>query len=196
MINKINILFLLKVGGQSSPSHDELNEIIQKTDPYLENIVDNYIYITSDIKHSNSSLIQTNLISKGDKSKNTQHSNNSPIKTNLINKSKDISSKPKKEEKKNPLMIIIILIIAICLISFFIGISFYYQKYSKENKDDNQLIKKESNPSNESQISILSNSDKSQQENLIFPPLKQIQNQKQQTIKRTATNWYKLDEEI
>jgi hypothetical protein len=59
-----------------------------------------------------------------------------------------------------------------------------------------KLTKKESNPSNESQFSILSNSDQSQQENLIFTPLKQIQNQKQQTIKRTATNWYKLDEDI
>lgn len=177
--------------GTKPPSHDELNKIAEKVEPYVEKTSDNYIYIKPDSKHSNNSSISIN---KGNKSKNTPHSINSSIKTNLINKvnqTKDISSKKKKEEKKNPIMIIIIFI---CLIIIFIGIIFYYQKYSKENhNDDDQLIKKESNSSNESQISILSNSDKSLKDNnFIFSPLKQIKNIKQRTI----TNWFKLDDDI
>jgi hypothetical protein len=65
-----------------------------------------------------------------------------------------------------------IIIFSILLI---IGLIFFYGIYSKQNKN---LLNKESNTSNESQISISSSKIK------------------QETIRRTNNHWFKLDEDI
>ena len=66
-------------------------------------------------------------------------------------------------------------VIIVFSILFIVGLIFFYGIYSKENKN---LLNKESDTSNESQISISSSKIK------------------QETIRRTNNTWLKLDEDI
>ncbi|CAF0956687.1 unnamed protein product [Adineta steineri] len=190
-----------KVNNTVAPSRKELEDIINEVSPYYydKDPSINYIYIGPNSGSSNNGVlnnatigansitIQNNKNPTGSKKK----SNKNPVVIAISDKSNNKTQS--NNEKKNSKTILILLIIFICLILIVISIIFYYKEFLKNN---NELTKNDSNTSNESQISVLSNPTELNNDDLIIPSLEQIKNDKQQTMQRTATNWFELEEEI
>ncbi|CAF3556023.1 unnamed protein product [Adineta steineri] len=178
-----------KVNSTVTPSHKELEDIIKRVFPYyVKDPSINYIYIGPNSGSSGNQVLNNGTI--GENSIIIPNNKNPTV--NAI-RGKSNNKTQSNNEKKNSKTILIILIIFICLIVIVISIIFYYKEFLKNN---NELTKNDSNTSNESQISVLSNPTELNNDDLIIPPLEQIKNDKQQTMQRTATNWFELEEEI
>ncbi|CAF0919222.1 unnamed protein product [Adineta steineri] len=177
------------VNSTVTPSHKELEDIIKRVFPYyVKDPSINYIYIGPNSGSSGNQVLNNGTI--GENSIIIPNNKNPTV--NAI-RGKSNNKTQSNNEKKNSKTILIILIIFICLILIVISIIFYYKEFLKNN---NELTKNDSNTSNESQISVLSNPTELNNDDLIIPPLEQIKNDKQQTMQRTATNWFELEEEI
>jgi hypothetical protein len=161
----------LKIDEQNPASHTALDEIITSVllcEQQNRKLIDVSPDTDTSI-HSNDNILQAPFISKN-------------------NKSEQISSKSKQEKKKNPSVTVFLILISICLIILFTRINFLYGKYAKQNENEN-LANKQSNSTYVSQISNKCDSVKSQND---FS----IPRMKQQSVRRTTNNWFKLDEGI
>ncbi|UJR38584.1 hypothetical protein I4U23_031248 [Adineta vaga] len=113
---KIHPICFYQVSKDKPPSLDQLNQIEEKMDIYMNETTDNYFYLTSNKVPSE----KTNKTQTNSKKKPMKQLKNKPSKEIL------------KQEKKNDVLFIIIGIICICLILFGIGTFFYCNKSSQK----------------------------------------------------------------